>query len=279
MTGYLDLESAILQGDGIERSYVCQNHPDHNASASVNVLTGLFYCYACGHKGKVDLSTVALTSQSVARMAHAAYRSLQHQPRLSESWLNLFDGDGPGDYWLGRFSAETCRYLRLGHGPGVATYPLRDEAGRVLGVVERDLTGEGPKYRYPARVKVSEHLIEAWRCEAETILLVEGMADVAAIHDTGHRAALGTYKAMPSAAQIAVLKRYAPRRVFCAYDMDEAGDKGWQVLRSALRAYCSVQRLFWDTYNDVADIPLSERTEMLDEVLGKKRVDRLVNVA
>ena len=276
MTGYRDIESALLYGYGVERQYVCQAHPDHNASASVNSLTGLFVCYACGHSGRVDPKSLHFDAEGVLRFTREINDVMTKVNPYTETYLDVFDSTGPGDYWLGRFSADTCRYFRLGHATGVATYPMRDETGAVLGIVTRDTTGtREQKYRYPPRVKVSDHLIEAWRCTSEKVVLVEGMADVAAVHEAGFDCALGSYKAGISKAQAAILRRYAPTTVLCAYDQDTAGDKGWTTVRDQLRYVCRVQRLEWDTYNDVAEIPLSDRREMLTELVGKRAMARV----
>jgi DNA primase len=271
MTGYRDLESALLYGYEVERQYVCQNHPDHNASASVNALTGLFVCYACGHAGRVDPNSLHFDAEGVLRFTREIEDKATKVNPYTETYLNLFDSTGPGDYWLSRFDTRTCRNFRLGHATGVATYPMRDETGAVLGIVTRDTTGtREQKYKYPPRVSVSDHLIEAWRCTAETIVLVEGMADVAAVWEAGFDCALGSYKAGLSKAQAAILRRYAPTRVLCAFDQDTAGDAGWVKVRDQLR-YCSkVQRVEWDTYNDVAEIPLSDRRDMLTELVGQR---------
>jgi len=276
VTGYRDLESALLYGYGVERQYVCTNHPDHNASASVNSLTGLFVCYACGHAGKVDPKDLHYDVEGVLRYTRETAEAMTKVNPFTETYLNLFDSTGPGEYWLSRFSPETCRRFRLGHSTGVATYPMRDETGAVIGIVTRDTTGQREqKYKYPPRVSVSDHIIEAWRCTSDIVVLVEGMADAAAVYEAGFDCALGTYKAGLSKAQAAILRRYAPTTLLCAYDQDAAGDKGWTTVRDQLRYVCKVQRVEWDTYNDVAEMPLSDRREMLTELVGKRAMARV----
>ena len=53
MTG-MTLEDAIAVGQGVERPCRCPVHDDSQASASVNVIKGVWYCHACFASGTVD---------------------------------------------------------------------------------------------------------------------------------------------------------------------------------------------------------------------------------
>jgi DNA primase len=265
---YRSLEDALLFGTGVEREFICPAHDDHDASASVNAVTGLFFCYACGYRGKIDGSKVEWTPEGVRRYIYRLTLILEPEKRYSESWLNSFDSTGPGEYWLSRFDQETCRHYRLGHADGVATYPMRDNGGNVMGVVSRDLTEKrDQKYLYPPRVRNSQYLIDYHRVESPSVILVEGMADVCAVHQAGYDVALGCYRAWLSDAQAALLRRYQPDQVLVGYDMDKAGEAGYQRAQEVLRGLCPVRRMWWDDFKDLADIPLAERREMLSAVL------------
>lgn len=273
---YNSLEDALTFGFELERQYRCQAHDDHNASASVNSVTGWFFCYTCGHKGKVDPETIEITNEGLGRHMTKTLQALVSDHRYSESWLNTFDASGPGQYWLGRFSIEICRYYRLGSAPGVSTYPMRDNAGRVLGVVTRDTTGERQqKYKYPFGVSTSDYLIDYHRVCSPVVVLVEGMADVAAVHEAGYPVALGCYRAGLSKAQVRLLTKYEPRRILVAYDQDKAGDEGYTKVQAALGSEFPVERMWWDTYKDVAEMPVSVRRTMLDAVVGHDSITSL----
>lgn len=267
---YASLEDALVLGTELERPFVCHAHDDHNASASVNALTGLFFCYTCGNGGKVDPSTVEISTEGLTRQMQKTFTAMDSDHRFSESWLNSFDAFTPGAYWLSRFSRETCRFYRLGTAPHVATYPMRDNAGRVMGVVTRDTTGERPqKYMYPPGVKNSQYLMDYHRVATPTVVLVEGMADVAAVYEAGYHVALGCYGARVSAAQARLLCKYDPARVLVAFDQDTAGEKGHGRVVDLLRGEgIRVDRLWWDTYKDLAEMPLEVRRQMLEQVLG-----------
>ena len=58
------LEEAIALGQGIERPFQCEVHDDTNASASVNVLKGVWYCHACGASGAVGPRSLPASSCS-----------------------------------------------------------------------------------------------------------------------------------------------------------------------------------------------------------------------
>lgn len=267
--GYADLESALTYGWEVERSFRCINpeHNDNSASASINAVSGLFVCYACGYAGKVDMDKVEVHVSGLKKYTAKVFARLEEGNRYSEGWLNAFDSAGPGSYWLGRFDAATCRTFRLGQAPGVATYPMRDNGGEVMGVVTRDLTGQRrQKYLYPPGVKNSQYLLDYHAVESENVVLVEGMADVAAVAQTGQRMALGCYRAWLSAAQAKLLRKYEPRKVFVAFDQDRAGDLGAARVEELLASYTKVVRLTWDQYKDLAEMPLDQRVRMLDLV-------------
>jgi 5S rRNA maturation endonuclease (ribonuclease M5) len=274
---YASLEEALIFGTEVERPYVCAAHADHNASASVNSETGWFFCFVCGHAGKVDLDRFEVSIEGMHRFTLRMARNLEERPdRFPEAWLNAFDSVSAGGYWLSRFTPRTCRFFRLGSARGVATYPMRDNVGKVLGVVTRDLTGEREeKYKYPWTVKKSKYLIDYHRVVSDTIVLVEGMADVAAVYEAGYHMALGCYGSQVSNAQLKLVRKYLPSRVLVGFDMDYSGDKGFHRVADALRGEIPVQRLWWDTYNDIAEIPLSDRRDMLQEVVGHDSVTRV----
>ena len=133
---YRSIEDALSLGYGIERSFVCHVHPDTHASASVNAVTGKWICYACNARGQVDPDKVVISPSTVVREVNKALAIIEGNghPYYPESWLSLFDGSGPGQYWLSRFSLAACEHFRLGYDPvaHVPVYPLRDPAGRVL---------------------------------------------------------------------------------------------------------------------------------------------------
>lgn len=266
---YASLEDALLFGSGQERSFLCPYHPDHNASASINSVTGLWCCYACGAAGKAGSEALSFDANGVAQFTKLLFEEMSRDDYYPESWLNLFDASGPGDYWLSRFDESTCRHFRFGSAPQVATYPMRDNTGCVMGVVTRDLTGNRPaKYMYPKGVHVSEYLANFHAVNDDHLILVEGMADVAAVHEVGFQA-VGSYRAGLSTAQATLLRKHQPKTLWVAYDQDKAGNDGYSQVLCKLGYAFNVKRLWWTDYKDIAEMPPPLRQEMLATTLAR----------
>lgn len=222
MNASATLAEAIATGRGVERPFKCQVHDDTNASASVNVLKMVWYCYACGASGVVDDESAVPTADDLLVLLK------EEEPirAYPESWLDVFDADRPSPYWEGRFGYQVARRFRCGTHPvtGQPTYPLRDPAGTVLGVVVRDEDGQ-PKYKYPYGVRTSQTMFGAI-APAEVIVLLEGAADVMALHQAGlpaNWAALGCYGAGLHWPQAMLIAEMSPKVVVAAFDDDTAG--------------------------------------------------------
>jgi hypothetical protein len=75
-----------------------------------------------------------------------------------------------------------------------------------------------------------------------------------------------------SRAQALLLAKYAPTQVWVAVDQDRAGEGAWESISRALHGITRVSKLDWDTYSDLASMPVAERAEML----GHLALDTLV---
>lgn len=269
MTGYRSIEDALSQGSGIERSFICPSHDDHSASASINSITGLWICYACGARGRVDLERMEIDADAIARTLRKILTTVTTTRRtFPESWLELFDANGPGEYWRSRFTAEACRYFRLGMDldRSHATYPLRDNHGRVLGLVRRALDDQDVKYRYPSSVSVRDYLFNYDRCTSDVVVLTEGATDAIAAHEAGFDA-MALYGSSLSVKQRNALNRYAPALVVLAFDMDVAGEAATRQVQRMLSEFITV-RAIWDTYKDLAEMPVEVRQDVLGEAVA-----------
>jgi 5S rRNA maturation endonuclease (ribonuclease M5) len=264
---YKTLEDALVLGHGTERQFCCHVHHETNASASVNVLNGLWICYACGARGKVDTTSIKISPSTVQRQVNRAVKAVLEEERVfySDAWLSLYDGAGPGEYWLSRFDPQTAQHFRLGQDPlnGAATYPMRDDRGRVLGIVRRNLQ-DGPKYRYPYDVDVSKHMFNYHQCSADSLVITEGATDVMAAYEAGYDA-VAIYSAHLSNAQAQLIRRYNPKRIWVATDQDPAGDSAWMQIKAKLPEL-DVRRLRWDEYKDLSAMPLAARALALEPV-------------
>lgn len=264
MTTYLTMEDAISRGYGTERTFKCPVHDDRVASARVNVEKGVWYCHACGAKGKVG----GHAEIDPEHLLEEIERISEEKRIYPESWLDLYDS--PDDeYWTGRFTKEAIVQFRLGRdrGKNVPTYPLRDPLGRVLGVVSRNT--DGPKYKYPRGVKTSELLFNYDISRHDPYpILVEGAMDVIAVWEAGYTA-YGCFSAALYDGQLDLLAKQNPAIVFLAYDMDRAG-KAARIAATEKLGQMGIlsYSLEWDdTYKDFGEMPVEMRVAILQSVV------------
>lgn len=271
MTLWRTLEDVLADGRGTERAFQCHKHDDQHASASVNVLSGLWICYACGARG-----TVA----GHVPDPKAVVRSLTEDapPRIySLEWLDLFDGNGTTGYWADRFGEATAEHFRCGTHPvtGAPTYPMRDLFGRVLGVVVRN-ADQSPKYRYPYGPRTSETFFSSDNHLAirPVVILVEGAPDVMALHESGLPegwAVLGCYGAGLHAPQVAALRDLHPAVIVTAFDSDQAGQMATERAVIQCDGLGTVVSVDWSTVapttKDAADVPREERINVIRKEL------------
>lgn len=263
----LSLEEALVEGRGVERPFRCPEHDDHNASASVNVVKGLWICYACGASGTVD-GKKAPSVKDLQQML-APEESVRLYP---ERWLELFEG---GDYWATRFPSWVVAHARLGEDPlsGDATFPVRTPEGRLAGVGRRKADpGDGPRYVYPPRWSASRALfgyperLTSPSVRTGVLALVEGAADACGVLEVG-AVGLGCYGAGVHAPQREMISRLKPKVILAAFDMDKAGDAAAERAERDLADIAPVQRVTWPK-KDPADTPLPARRQALVEAVG-----------
>lgn len=264
---YASLAEAMVYGHGIERQFRCHVHGDTTPSASVNSLTGLWFCYACGAKGKYAVSELP-PAQATAAVRSMLDRLEDPVLAVPELYLDYYDALGPGQYWLSRFAKDTCTAHRLGqdHAGEYATIPVRDPSGALYGVIRRDLTGTGTKYRYPYKVNVSAFLYNYHRASGDVLLLTEGATDTIAAEEAGWSGAMATYRNGLSRAQQELVMAYDPDVLLVAYDQDAAGQRGAEQIKHDMAWKVRVDVLTWDTYKDLASMPLAERTDMFTQL-------------
>jgi hypothetical protein len=140
------LEEVLVSGQGIERPFRCSQHDDRMASASVNVVKQVWYCHACGAKGKVDDKRAPSVEALLALMSPE--KAARHYP---DAYLELFDWPGP-KYWDHRLAPWVTHQLGMGQDPlsGDATFPVYTPAGVLAGVGRRHVTQDKQtRYLYP----------------------------------------------------------------------------------------------------------------------------------
>jgi 5S rRNA maturation endonuclease (ribonuclease M5) len=243
----MTLEEALAHGQGDERPFRCSEHDDHNASASVNVVKGVWHCYACNASGRIDGFRKPPDYQEIL----AAMAGNSPVVSMPEAWLDIFDAAGPSPYWEKRYGEEVARVYRTGTHPvtGNATYPVRSPQGHLWGVVQRNGTGLGPKYLYPVGVSMTSTLFNypSRDKRIDVIVLVEGASDVMALHQT-HRPrwrTVGCYGSGLHAAQTQLVLDLRPKMVIAAFDSDEAGMHAIESAHEALDEHVEVSDVDW----------------------------------
>lgn len=278
---YASLEDAILNGSGTERSFLCHVHGDSNPSASVNSISGLWYCYACHACGKVDLDGVELSPYAIKRWSDQIQRRIEASSvTYPEGWLDFFDAT-PSRYWASRFSPEVIRDHRLGQTPDgkYATIPFRSPTGEVKGVIMRSLSDEDERrYRYPWGYKTSENLYGYHKASSDVLILVEGASDVVAADEVlpGHTMAI--YGNRFSKAQAHLLYRYGPKIILVATDQDPGGELAYREIRDRMGTYCPVRRLLWDEVKDLAAMEVRDRSDLLEWATSEFPLTRMASV-
>lgn len=280
MSADLTLAGVLTHGHGVEREFLCPVHGDSRPSASVNVLKGVWVCYTCGAKGNLDTVLGQLDHLELAEALLAEVHKMQRQEDrviYTESWLNLFDAGPPHPYWLSRFGDHSIQHFRLGFDfeRNAATYPMRDVSGRVLGVVRRPLEQEGgPKYLYPRGINVGDYLFNYSTDARKDVYLVEGAADAVALWEVGVEA-FAIYGARLSDRQVNLIQRTEAKRVFCVFDLDEAGERAYELVAEKIKDR-EVHRIRWDRDwgKDIAEVDRYSRLLVIDaglDQLGKSK--------
>lgn len=236
------LFQAVNEGQGIERPFRCPNpeHDDRHASASVNVLKKVWYCYACGAKGKVDSKAVPTKDELLAMMEPEESGKV-----YPESWLNWF---GYGYYWADRFPMWVCRMFSFGQDPmsGDPTFPVYTPEGRLAGVGQRGDSSYA-RYLYPKGWAASRSLFgmrQAHNVDLAVLVLIEGAADTAAIWEVG-APGFGCYGAGLHWPQREFIARINPKLVLLGFDADAAGEKARIRTEESLEEICETQSIDW----------------------------------
>lgn len=268
---YVSLSNALSTGNGQWRSFSCPdpNHDDVNPSARVNVNTGRWVCMVCGAKGGVK-NYVPDYDRVLDEAMDLLDPKIHPKP---ESWLDQFDSGPVPDYWLSRFPEGVCRLYRFGWDFErlQPCYPLRDNAGRPLGIVRRNVDDpEGPKYKYPRYVSTSKLLFGIHELmQSERLFVCESATTVAAVRAVGFDA-VGTYGAILHPDQVTLLASLETHLVVMAYDMDRAGHVGSkEAMRDLARRGIAVERMRWNPrFNDLGDMDVETRSDSLSKAIA-----------
>jgi DNA primase len=235
---------------------MCPWHDDKGKpNLYINAVDGPYLCHACGAKGHLRhvLEHLPAPSTSDLREKMAALKDTELEPGriYSEDWLTRFDF--PHAYWDSRgFTPEMIAKFQLGFDPVMdrVTIPLRTVDGRLLGVVQRVLTDEKPKYRYPRGFPIGKHLFGQWLAHGRRkVALVEGSLDAIACWDA-RVPALALLGSRLTESQAQVLVRLGVHTVAIFTDNDTPGQEAVgqvhaQLHRSGITTQVCQYRPYW----------------------------------
>jgi 5S rRNA maturation endonuclease (ribonuclease M5) len=262
------LDDALNFGQGIERPFRCPDHDDTNASASVNVLKGVWVCYACQASGSVKDKKAPTAAQLAAML-----RPEEVCRVYPETWLDLFRDHG---HWGERFDGWIIWAMQMGEDPftGDAVFPVRTAEGKLAGVGRRlaDPGEDEPRYKYPARWSASRTLGGYDKADGSDPvgILVEGFADMTSLREIG----TDTFSVFGSgvhAPQYELIHRMNKRVWLLGFDMDDAGERAafgkkeknlpgaFQMLKPD---YTHVARIKWPK-KDPAECSIVERQKAI----------------
>jgi len=265
----ITLADALATGHGWERKFNCPVHPDVHPSASVNIVKGIWYCYVCHSSGKVD-GTVF--DQLPAESVLSSVRDALEEPLMPkpETWLDQFDAGPPCEYWLTRFEPRTVAHFRLGYDvvTDAATYPLRNAAGEVLGVVRRPLVETRKrKYRYPPGIKTSHLLFNYSPISVDILVLTEGATDAIAAWEAGWYA-VACFSNMLSTVQLGLIEKIDPRTLVIAFDNDDAGAVGTEQVAALCGSRYALRATQLGRAKDLAELAPAARVRILEQTIA-----------
>lgn len=269
--------------------FVCRC-PFHNDQGKpnlyINGVSGLYLCHSCGAKGSLLKKGEALPATDTRHVRERLQKMTKADEREQfkpEGWLKQFDF--PHDGWKHRgLSDDIIKQFGLGYDPfrNVLTVPLRNDEGRLQGVISRRLDDQKPKYLYPKGYKTGKHLFGAWLLQDQTtVALVEGSVDAMACWDA-RVPALALLGSRMTPDQRKVLQKKAIRKVVIMTDNDSAGQTAVVQIKdmldgSGIAVYVGWYRSYWHNCKDPADLKPDRRRKMFHGSLPFHRwVERLV---
>ncbi len=263
----------VVGTSGSEFLCRCPWHKDgQKPNLYVNREKGVYCCHSCGQKGHLKSVTSALPPPEAADIRARIAAMAEPPPKPTyypEGWLRQFDFPHPA--WEQRgFSPEVITKFKLGYDPfaDMLTIPFRNVRGRIVGVIQRRLDNEKPKYRYPKWIKIGHYLFAAWmvRQRHRRLALVEGSIDAVACWDA-RCPAVALLGSRMTTDQVKVLQRLGTQEVVIMTDRDTPGQEAiFQIHGSLVNSGIAVSvgwyRPYWTDVKDPADLTIQRRRKM-----------------
>lgn len=233
------------------------------ASLQFNTEKGLWLCFKCDKRG---------SAESLAKQLGRSYQSPEFlledledalvsletprtdsSPKVMPERMLARYGGRPHEYWTEkrRYTEDTIRRFQLGYDPlsDRLTIPYRNPDGGLLGVIQRRLDNEFPRYLYPRGFDRKGSLFGSWLCDerkdAKSAVLVEGSTDAIGIHQCGYPG-LAQFGSSLNPRQVRLLHRLDITDVTLFYDYDAAGLKAFYQAPTVLEGF-SIRRVLYNS--------------------------------
>lgn len=249
------------------------HHGDGRDAFHADFGKNIFHCFSCGAGGNV-LDLVARMEQCSVREAALRLQrrypeadcTLATRPELPRTGqlvtkrkdINAalsfcLSGLDPAHPYIATrgLSRKTAAHFGIGYyrGPGIMSgrmaIPIHDERGRLVAYAGRSVTGEQPRYRFPAGFRKSAVLFNYYRAAtlvADRVVVVEGFFDSMRVHQAGFESVVALMGAALTRDQENLLvQRF--RRVSLMLDGDQAGRTASQAAVRQLAGRCSVHQI------------------------------------
>ena len=240
-----------------EMMILCPFHDDKNPSASVNLDTGVWYCFAgCGGGSLFDLYERIRRDGDFVPVQPDRYDA--EKTPILRSWSER----GITPRMIHRWGIEWDDDVKA------MRFPVYGLKGEVLWSIWRAPEGVMPKYRYQRGAKKSMVLYGLWRLPSELthVVLVEGPLDALWVQEAGWPgvAVLGSRM---SREQLGLLMERKVGRVIICSDNDEAGDKlASEAIRDLRRSGLWVLRVqIPKRYKDIQEVALGAVPHLLQQ--------------
>ncbi|MFE2539073.1 CHC2 zinc finger domain-containing protein [Actinacidiphila glaucinigra] len=232
----VDVLKEVSAGDSTEYLARCPAHADRKASFSVNSVTGLHHCFACGYGGPfIQLVEDALGYARVEAFQWIARRgvfrlfddeppaaSAEPEERVTEAALALFEPPPAAALESRGLTATACAAYGVLWKPESKHWilPIRDpDTGELWGWQEK---GKRFFRNWPAGVFKSRTLFGDLTWRGKAALLLESPLDAVRAHALGIEGAFASFGAHVSEAQMRLLKTRCTTLVL-GLDNDPAG--------------------------------------------------------
>jgi DNA primase len=239
----------------------CPHHRD--TKPSVALYPDGPFCFSCWKR--VDVAG----SAAPVRVRKATWQVTEQQVR---AWQRLLHDHYPHRLvWLqGRgLTLSTIEKAEIGHTGKAFVIPIRNLARKLVGVRFRrddDLAPNLPRYWNPAGQEVHLYGLP-WSHRARRLMICEGELDALRLIQEGIGAVSPTGGAMSFKPHFVSLLPWA-EEVYCCYDQDQGGERGWERLK---RLWPKVQRVRWTGGKDVTEFLQEHSVEEFLACLPKKK--------